>query len=214
MTINRQRVRIHCASASLDGFLAGPGQSLERPMGEHFEGMHDWMFATRTGAAMLGKERGSTGVDEDFVAESFDGIGAYILGRNTFAPSRGPWIDDGWSGWWGPNPPYHRPTFVLTHHVRAPIPMEGGTTFHFVTGGARDALAQASDAADGGDVRVIGGAATIREFLREGLVDEMHVVFVSKLVGDGERLFDGPIPYRCANTAWNTSPEGTVCAHR
>ncbi len=176
-------------------------------MGDNFEGMHDWMIATRTGAAMFGEPAGSDGVDEDFVARSFEGIGAYILGRNMFGPSRGPWIDDGWTGWWGPNPVYHRPTFVLTHHPRSSIPKEGGTTFHFVTGGVHDALEQARAAAIGvGDVRVIGGAATLREFLSEGLVDTMHIAIAPKLVGEGERLFEGRIPYKCVRTL----PSGNI----
>ena len=206
MNSSGQKVRVHCASVSLDGFLAGPNQSLERPMGEHFDGMHDWMIATRTGAALFGGQDGTTGVDEDFVARSFEGVGAYIFGRHMFGPSRGPWTDDGWTGWWGPNPPYHRPTFVLTHHPRPSIPMEGGTTFHFATDGIHDTLDRAFAAADGGDVRVVGGAATLHEFLREGLVDEMHLVFVPALVGEGERLFAGPIPYRCERTV----PSGNV----
>lgn len=186
--------------------MAGPDQTLDAPMGNHFEGMHDWMFATQTGAAMIGELDGSKGVDEDFVAKSFEGIGAYILGRNMFGPSRGPWIEDGWTGWWGPNPPYHRPTFVLTHHPRSSMAMDGGTTFHFLTTGVHDALAQACAAAGDGDVRVVGGAATLREFLSEGLIDTMHITIVPKLVGDGERLFEGRIPYKCIRTV----PSGNV----
>ena len=186
--------------------MAGPGQRLDAPFGDHFKGMHDWMFATQTGAAMIGEHGGSEGVDESFVAKSFEGIGAYILGRNIFGPSRGPWIDDGWTGWWGPNPPYHRPTFILTHHPRSSIAMDGGTTFHFVTGGVHDALARARAAAADDDVRVVGGAATLRAFLSEGLIDTMHITMVPKLVGEGERLFEGPIPYKCIRTV----PSGDV----
>ena len=185
--------------------MAGPNQTLESPMGDHFEGMHDWMFATKTGATMIGG-LGNQGVDEDFVAKSFEGIGAYILGRNMFGPSRGPWVDDDWTGWWGPTPIYHRPTFILTHHPRSSIEMEGGTTFHFVTDGVHDALAQASAAAGNEDVRVVGGAFTLREFLTEGLIDTMHITVVPKLVGEGERLFEGRIPYKCVRTV----PSGNV----
>ena len=163
------------------------------------------MFTTKTGATMIGGV-GNEGVDEDFVAKSFEGIGAYILGRNMFGPSRGPWIDDGWTGWWGSNPTYHRPTFILTHHPRSSIEMEGGTTFHFVTGGVHDALEQASAAAGNEDVRVVGGASTLREFLSEGLIDTMHIAMVPTLVGEGERLFEGRIPYKCVRTV----PSGNV----
>ena len=140
---------------------------------------------------MFGQEGGSTGIDDTFIAKAFDNIGANILGRNMFGPVRGPWTDEEWKGWWGPNPPYHSPVFVVTHHARAPLPMEGGTTFHFVTDGIESALQQAFSAAQGKDVRLNGGATLIRQFLKAGLVDELHLVMTNKLLGSGERLFDG-----------------------
>jgi dihydrofolate reductase len=174
---------------SVDGFGAGPGQDLQNPLGVGGLDLPKWFFPTRTfQRSVLGKEDGETGVDDDFAARGMAGIGAWILGRNMFSPSRGPWPDDGWKGWWGPNPPYHVPTFVLTRHAREPIEMEGGTTFHFVTGGIREALDRARAAAGGLDVRVGGGVATIREFLRMGLVDEMHLVVSPVVLGSGEHL--------------------------
>jgi dihydrofolate reductase len=153
--------------------------------------LHGWAFGTRTFQKMFGSEGGSPGVDDDFAARSFANVGAWIMGRNMFAPSRGPWIDDGWKGWWGPNPPYHTQVFVLTHHARPPLAMEGGTTFHFVTEGIHAALARATEAAGGKDVRVGGGAATIRQYLRAGLLDELHLAVSPVLLGTGEHLFAG-----------------------
>ena len=189
MPTNDQKLVVRCLMMSVDGFAAGENQRLDVPFGDNTEGFTDWMFATRAGNEMLGLEGGVHGVDDDFVAHSFDGIGATILGRNMFGVSRGPWTDDGWQGWWGPNPPYHAPTFVLTHHPREPIPMEGGTTFHFVTDGIEDALERALAAAAGKDVRLMGGAATVRQYLAAGLVDELHLVVVPMLIGRGERIF-------------------------
>jgi dihydrofolate reductase len=153
--------------------------------------LHEWVFGTRTFHAMRGKEGGTTGVDEEFAARGFENIGAWILGRNMFGPVRGPWPDESWKGWWGDTPPYHTPVFVLTHHARKSLTMNGGTTFHFVTDGIEKALERAFDAAGGKDVRLGGGAATIREYLRAGLVDEMHLAYSPVLLGSGEKLLDG-----------------------
>ena len=153
--------------------------------------MMSWVFPTRTFQRMFGTGEGTTGVDDRYAARGFENVGAWILGRNMFAPSRGPWPDDGWKGWWGEEPPYHVPVFVLTHHARAPIEMKGGTTFHFVTGGIREALDRARQAARGKDVRVGGGVATVRQYLRAGLVDEMHLALSPVLLGNGEHLLAG-----------------------
>lgn len=185
------RIRVNCYSLSLDGFGAGPDQSLDNPLGKGGEALHEWVYGTRTFQAMIGKEGGSAGIDEDYAARGMANLGAWILGRNMFSASRGDWPDDGWKGWWGPNPPYHVPVFVLTHHPRAPIEMEGGTTFHFVTDGIHSALEQAVQAAGGQDVRIGGGAATIRQYLQARLIDEMHVAFAPVLLGSGEPLFEG-----------------------
>ena len=196
-----QKLVVRCLMMSVDGFAAGLNQRLDQPFGDNTEGFTDWIFATRSGNQMLGLEGGEDNADEPYVARSFDNIGAVIVGRNMFATSRGPWTDDGWNGWWGPNPPYHAPTFVLTHHPREPIPMEGGTTFHFVTDGIVNALDRAFIAANGKDVRLIGGANTVRQFLRAGLVDEMHIVIVPMFIGAGERFLDDPETaayYRCS----------------
>lgn len=184
-------LRVCCFTVSLDGFGAGPDQSLENPLGVGGETLHEWFFPTRTFRAMLGQEGGSTGVDDDFAKRGFENIGAWILGRNMFAPSRGDWPDDNWKGWWGDNPPYHCPVFVLTNHPRPPITMEGGTVFHFVTDGIHAALKRATEAANGQDIRVGGGTATIRQYLEAGLIDEMHFVISPVLLGSGEHLFAG-----------------------
>lgn len=173
------KLRVHCFSLSLDGYGAGPDQSLENPLGVGGEKLHAWMF---------GSDKGSTGIDDDFAKRGFEGIGAWILGRNMFGPVRGPWPDESWKGWWGDSPPYHTPVFVLTHHARAPLTMEGGTTFHFVTDGIQSALQQAKSAGCK-DVRVGGGAATIRQYLQAGLVDEMHVAISPVALGRGEPLY-------------------------
>lgn len=185
------KLRVHCFTVSLDGFGAGPDQSLADPLGVGGENLHGWLLGTRTFHQMFGREGGATGVDDDFAARGNENLGAWILGRNMFAHSRGPWTDDGWKGWWGDNPPYHVPVFVLTHHARAPLTMEGGTTFHFVTDGIEAALQLARAAARGKDIRVGGGAATIRQYLRAGLIDEMHVAISPVLLGSGERLLEG-----------------------
>ncbi|GFE85791.1 dihydrofolate reductase family protein [Steroidobacter agaridevorans] len=186
------KVRVNFFCVSMDGFGAGPDQSLQQPLGIGGESLHEWAFGTRTFQKMLfGKEGGSTGIDDDFLVRSFDNLGAWIMGRNMFGPIRGRWPDEEWQGWWGPNPPYHSPVFVLTNHSRAPLDMEGGTTFHFVTDGIHAALERARAAANGKDIRVLGGASTIRQYLQARLIDEMHLVVVPKLLGQGEPLFTG-----------------------
>ena len=185
------RVRVGGFSISLDGFGAGPEQSLEHPLGLGGRELHQWLFGTRFFQAMIGKDGGSDGVDQAYAQRAMDGFGAFILGRNMFAPSRGPWADDGWKGWWGPSPPYHAPTFVLTHHARDPIQMEGGTTFIFVTEGIEAALDQARAAAGDLDVKIGGGVETVRQYRRAGLVDELHVALSPVVLGKGEALFAG-----------------------
>jgi dihydrofolate reductase len=185
------KLRVNAFSISLDGYGAGPDQSRENPLGIGGMALHEWAFPTRTFQNMFGKEGGTTGIDDDFAARSFDNVGAWILGRNMFGPVRGPWPDDSWKGWWGDTPPYHVPTFVLTHHERAPITMKGGTVFHFVTDGLEAALRRATDAAGGKDVRLGGGVASIRQYLNAGLVDEMHLAISPALLGRGEPLLSG-----------------------
>ena len=185
-------VRVESLTVSLDGYVAGPNQSLENPMGEGTSELHKWAFSTRTfQEKVLGTDAGATGVDDDIAARGFTNIGAWILGRNMFGPIRGPWPNEDWKGWWGENPPYHVPAFVLTHHPRKTIEMEGGTTFQFVTGGVREALALARDAAGTQDIRIGGGANTIRQYLMESLIDEMHIAISPVLLGTGESLFQG-----------------------
>jgi len=184
------RLRVHNFAMSLDGFAAGPDQSTEAPLGIGGERLHDWIFETRTGREMIGENGGENGVDDDFVAAGFEGLGAWIMGRNMFGPIRDEWGDEDWRGWWGDEPPYHTDVFVLTHHARAPVEMEGGTTFVFVTDGIETALAQATAAAAGADIRLGGGTETVQQYLRAGLVDELHVPVVPVLLGAGERLFD------------------------
>jgi dihydrofolate reductase len=185
------RVRVACFGISLDGFGAGPSQDLEHPLGVGGEAMFQWFFQTRTFRRMHGGGEGVTGVDDDFAVRGFENVGAWILGRNMFGPVRGPWPDEAWKGWWGDEPPYHVPAFVLTHHARPSLPMKGGTTFHFVTGGIREAMQRAREAAAGGDVRIGGGVSTIRQALRAGLVDEMHLVVSPVALGKGENLLAG-----------------------
>ena len=185
-------VRVESLTVSLDGYIAGPDQSLENPLGIGGTELHTWAFSTRTfQEKVLGSDGGATGVDDEIAARGFSNIGAWILGRNMFGPIRGPWQDDEWKGWWGDSPPYHVPAFILTHFPRDPIQMDGGTTFFFVTGGIREALALARDAAGGKDIRIGGGANTIQQFLRKGLIDEMHIAVAPVILGAGERLFEG-----------------------
>ena len=183
------RFRVNAFGISMDGFGAGAEQSLDNPMGVGGLAMHGWAFETKTFRAMHGGEGGSTGVDEEFAARSFENIGAWILGRNMFGPVRGSWGDEPWKGWWGDEPPYHVPVFVLTHYPRPPLEMKGGTTFYFVTEGIEEAAKSAAAAADGKDVRIGGGVSTIQQYLRAGVIDEMHLVVSPVLLGAGEKFF-------------------------
>ena len=200
------KVRVESFSVSVDGFGAGPNQDLQNPLGVGGPELHKWAFTTRTfQKKVFGNDAGEAGVDDDFAARGFHNVGAWILGRNMFSPLRGPWVDESWKGWWGDNPPYHVPVFVLTHHARPSITMEGGTVFHFVTDGIHQALARAREAAGDKDVRIGGGAATIRQFLRERLIDEMHIAISPVLLGAGEALFAGidmrALGYQCIEHA-------------
>jgi len=186
------RVRVECFSVSIDGYGAGPDQSLDDPLGVGGMELHGWVLSTRTfQREHFGADGGTTGIDDDFAARGMRNIGAWILGRNMFGPVRGPWPDQSWTGWWGDDPPYHVPVFVLTHHTRPDVTMKGNTTFHFVTGGMQEALERARKAAGDKDVRIGGGASTIQQYLREGLIDEMHLAIVPVVLGRGERLLEG-----------------------
>jgi len=185
------RVRVAAFSVSLDGFGAGSEQSLQDPLGKRGRELHNWFVGTKTVRAMFGKEGGSDGVDEKYAHRSMDGFGAFILGRNMFGPIRGEWPDGSWKGWWGDNPPYHAPTFILTHYPREPIVMEGGTTFHFVTDGIEAALERARAAAGDRDVKIGGGVSTVRQYLRAGLIDELHFALSPVVLGRGEAMFEG-----------------------
>jgi len=203
------KLRVNAFAISIDGYGAGTDQSLDNPMGTGGMALHQWVFGTKTfqlmhadfAGSLIGDVAGSEGVDDDFARRGFENVGAWIMGRNMFGPMRGPWPDDGWKGWWGKNPPYHVPVFVLSHHARAPITMEGGTTFHFVTDGIRAALDRARAAALDKDVRLGGGVATIRQYLTAGLIDELHLVLSPVLLGRGEHLLAGidtvRLGYRC-----------------
>jgi dihydrofolate reductase len=213
------RLRVNAFSISIDGYGAGTDQALANPMGAGGMALHQWVFGTKTFQRMaadfagppIGDQPGRGGVDDDFAARGFENLGAWILGRNMFGPLRGPWTDDGWKGWWGTTPPYHVPVFVLTHHARAPLAMEGGTTFHFVTDGIHAALDRAKEAARGRDVRLGGGVATVRQYLTAGLIDELHLVISPVLLGRGEHLLGGidmlSLGYRC--TEYVTAPQAT-----
>src|SRR3984957_17159729 len=191
------KVRVAGFGISLDGFGAGIEQSVDDPLGKRGPELFQWFFHTRTFRAMLGKEGGSIDandaydVDEEFARRSMENFGAFILGRNMFGPVRGPWKDDSWKGWWGPNPPYHAPTFVLTHYEREPVVMEGGTTFYFVSGGIEEALRLAKQAAGDKDIKIGGGVSTVRQYLQAGLVDSLHFALVPVVLGQGEALFPG-----------------------
>lgn len=185
------KVRIAGFGVSLDGFSAGPEQSMADPLGKRGPEIFQWFFPTRTFRAMQGLEDGSVDIDDQFAHRAMENFGAFILGRNMFGPFRGPWPDNSWKGWWGDNPPYHAPTFVLTHYAREPIPMEGGTTFHFVTGGIEEALRRAKQAAGGKDVKIGGGVSTVRQYLQAGLVDSIHLAVAPVVLGTGEALFTG-----------------------
>ena len=198
------RVRVESFTISLDGYGAGPKQDVSNPLGIGGTDLHQWLIPTRTfQRALFGKD-GTTGIDEDFASRGFRNVGAWILGRNMFGPIRGPWPDMNWRGWWGDNPPYHVPVFILTHHARAPIAMEGDTTFHFITGGIHEALDRAREAAVGRDVRIGGGPNTIQQYLREHLIDELHIAIAPVLLGSGERLFEGvdlrTLGYECVDS--------------
>lgn len=199
------RVLVSGFTISLDGFGAGPDQSFEKPLGLGGNELHKWLVPTKTFQQLhFGSEEGTTGVDESFAARGFENVGAWILGRNMFGPIRGPWPDDSWKGWWGDEPPYHVPVYVLTHYERESLVMEGGTTFHFVTAGIHEALRLAQEAAGDKDVRIGGGASTIRQYLSEGLIDELHIAITSTLLGSGESLYDGvnmrALGYECVQT--------------
>lgn len=218
------KLRVNAFGISIDGYGAGPDQSLDQPMGVGGMALHQWVLGTKTfrrmhadfAASLIGDAAGEGGVDDDFAARGFENLGAWILGRNMFGPIRGPWIDDGWKGWWGENPPYHVPVFVLTHHAREPLAMAGGTTFHFVTGGIHEALERAKEAAGGKDVRLGGGVATVREYLAAALIDEMHLVIGSALLGRGEHLFAGidtaSLGYKCVERAHSEKATHVVLA--
>jgi len=196
------RLRVHSFSISIDGFGAGPNQDLQNPLGVGGPALFDWFFHTRTWQRMQGNIGGETSIDDDIASQGFSGIGAWIIGRNMFGPIRGPWPDESWKGWWGDEPPYHVPVFVLTHHARAPLRMAGGTEFRFVTEGIHVALQQATDAAGGLDIRLGGGVSTIQQYLRAGLIDELHLVIAPVLLGAGEHLLHGidmrALGYECA----------------
>ncbi len=198
------RLRVQSFAVSIDGYGAGPHQDLEHPLGERGPELMEWVFETRFWRRMHGQDGGEAGVDDQLAEQGLAGIGAWILGRNMFGPVRGPWPDDSWKGWWGDEPPYHTPVFVLTHHPRAPLRMAGGTEFHFVSEGIHAALERATAAADGRDVRLGGGVATVRQYLCEGLVDELHLVLRPVLLGSGEPLFDGidlrALGYECTRS--------------
>jgi dihydrofolate reductase len=202
------KLRVHNISMSIDGYAAGPSQDVDNPLGVGGSLLHEWIFKTRTGLRMLGEQGGDEGIDDGFLANADDGIGATIMGRNMFGPIRGPWAGD-WKGWWGDDPPYHHQVFVLTHHPHDPISMQGGTTFNFVTDGIESALERAFEAADGMDVRLGGGASTVQQYLRAGLIDEMGLAIVPIFLGSGERLFDhldgGPVGYECVELVGSPS---------
>jgi len=213
------RVRVESFTISLDGYGAGPNQDINNPLGTGGTDLHQWLIPTRTfQRAVLGNDDGTLGIDEDFASRGFRNVGAWILGRNMFGPIRGPWPDMNWKGWWGDNPPYQVPVFILTHHARPPIAMEGNTTFHFITGGIREALDRAREAAAGGDVRIGGGPSTIQQYLREGLIDELHIAIAPVLLGSGERLFTGvdlrALGYECVGFAASEKATHVVLRHR
>ena len=202
------RVRVEGFTISLDGYGAGPEQDIDHPLGRGGTELHPWLTATRTFQRTHGQDGGSTGVDDDFAARGFENVGAWILGRNMFGPIRGDWTDESWKGWWGDEPPFHCPVYVLTHPGRTPIELQGGTTFQFVTGGIHEALDRARAAAGGQDVRVGGGPDTIRQYLREALIDELHIAIAPVLLGRGEPLFQGldvrALGYQCVDAIAST----------
>ena len=212
------KLGVNCFSVSLDGFGAGPNQDLQNPLGIGGMALHDWLFSTRTFQKVHGTGGGTTGIDDDFAARGFAGIGAWILGRNMFGPIRGPWSDEAWKGWWGDNPPFHTPVFVLTHHPRPSIGMQGGTVFHFVADGIDAALARATEAANGRDIRLGGGVATIRQYLCASLIDEIHLAISPVLLGSGEHLLAGidaaKLGYLCTEHLASESATHVVLSRR
>ncbi len=213
------KLRVQAFSVSIDGYAAGPGQDLPNPMGVGGMALHQWVLSTKTFQALHGDGAGGEGgVDDQFAARGFQNIGAWIMGRNMFGPIRGPWPDLEWQGWWGPNPPYHTQVFVLTHHPRPSLTMEGGTTFHFVTDGIHAALDRAREAAGDRDIRLGGGAATVRQYLREGLIDELHLAIAPVLLGAGEPLFAGldlvKLGYTCTEHVASPKALHVVLARR
>jgi dihydrofolate reductase len=185
------KLRVQSLAVSIDGYAAGPEQDLKNPLGANGVELMEWFFPTRFWRKMQGQDGGETGIDNKMAEQGFENIGAWILGRNMFGPVRGPWPDESWKGWWGDEPPYHVPTFVLTHHARAPLKMQGGTTFHFVTDGIESALKQAQAAAGARDVRIGGGVSTLRQYLQARLIDELHLAVRPVVIGAGEKLFEG-----------------------
>lgn len=185
------KIRVNCFGVSIDGYGAGPDQSLDHPLGVGGGGLHEWLYPTATFQDMMGKSGGTTGPDDELTAAGTANLGAWIMGRNMFGPIRGPWPDEEWKGWWGDNPPYHTPVYVLTNHARDPVEMDGGTTFHFVTDGIREALDLAREAAGERDVRIGGGPNVIRQYLKAGLIDGLHLAVAPVLLGSGEPLLDG-----------------------
>jgi dihydrofolate reductase len=212
------QVRVESFTISINGYGAGPDQSMENPLGVGGEDLHDWVVASRSWRQMHGQEGGASGIDDEFAARGVRNVGAWILGRNMFGPVRGPWPDVDWNGWWGDDPPYHVPVFVLSHHARAPLRMEGNTTFHFITGGIHEALDQARKAANGMDVRIGGGVNTIRQYLRARLIDELHIAIAPVLLGAGERLFDGvdlpALGYECVQFTGSEKAAHVVLRHQ
>lgn len=213
------KVRVNAFSISIDGFGAGPRQSLEHPLGVGGPALHDWAWTTRTfQQRILARDGGTTGPDDDFAVRSFENVGAWILGRNMFGPIRGLWADESWKGWWGDAPPFQVPVFVLTHHPRQSIVMQGGTTFHFVTDGIHAALERAAASAGSKDVRIGGGVATVHQYLRAGLIDEMHVAISPTLLGSGERLFEGvdlvALGYHCTERVATPNATHVVLSHQ
>ena len=212
------KLSVRCFSISLDGYGAGPDQTLSAPLGRGGMALHEWVFATRSGRKMLGQEGGETGIDDDFMAQGFDNVGAWILGRNMFGPIRKEWPDESWQGWWGESPPYHTPVFVLTHHPRKSLAMAGGTTFHFVTDGIESALRQARSAAQGRDIRLGGGVHTIRQYLTAGLIDDLHLAISPVLLGCGESLLAGidlpHLGYHCIRHVPSVRATHVVLARR
>src|SRR6266852_4243049 len=212
------KLRVQSFAISIDGYGAGPNQDLQNPLGVRGPELMEWFFHTRLWRRMHGDDDGETGVDNGIAEQGFAGIGAWILGRNMFGPIRGPWPDDAWKGWWGDDPPYHTPVFVLTNHPRTSIAMDGGTTFHFVTDGIHAALDRAAQAANGQDIRLGGGVATIQQYLRAGLVDELHLAISPILLGSGERLFAGidlpKLAYQCTEHVPTASATHVVLRKR